>query len=456
MEQNNRPISIGATDIRKPVSFSTRDGNVVILNNPVKVAKMPSQKFHWPRRATQIATLLLFVLIPATGLFRIDLVAGTFVVLGRQIWWSDIALMLGFGTLLVSAAIMTYSTIGTVWCGWACPQNTLSEWANNLTHKLLGKLANVNVESMNSKVAATKNKALNWIILSLCFLAISLLLGLIPFFYFFTPGEVWSFITFSSNSSLSKFMHLLYFVSVVAFFLDISGIRYFWCNYACMYRFGQRFFKTQDALHVAYDASRSSDCSKCNYCAASCIVDIDPTNLKSTDTCINCGECVDACDRLHDKDGSAGLLRFRLAEIKSSSLPGGKSGGLLYRVNVWVGVLFLLGCGLFAWSMVNYSPYNIVAYRSEKSSGLSVSDYQILVSNKLYAPAQLALSVKGIPEGSYKLESENLDLAPASRASINLHISPDLPKGLHQVIIEVHAKDGWVGHFGVEHFSARN
>ena len=201
--------------------------------------------------ATQIATLLLFVLIPATGLFRIDLVAGTFVILGRQIWWSDFGLMLGFGIVPVSAAIMTYSTIGTVWCGWACPQNTLSEWANNLTHKLLGKRANVNVESMNSQVAATKNKAINWVLLALSFLAVSLPLGLIPFFYFFTPDEIWSFITFRSDSSLSQFMHRLYFVSVVAFFLDISGIRYFWCNYACMYRFGQRFFKTKDALHVA-------------------------------------------------------------------------------------------------------------------------------------------------------------------------------------------------------------
>jgi len=251
-------------------------------------------------------------------------------------------------------------------------------------------------------------------------------------------------------------MHRLYFVSVVAFFLDVSGIRYFWCNYACMYRFGQRFFKSKDGLHVAYDANRSADCAKCNYCAASCIVDINPSNFKSTDTCINCGECIDACDRLHDKVGTSGLLRFRLAETKSCSKPDGKSGGLINRVNLWVGVVFLIGCGLFAWSIVNYSPYNIVAYRSEKSSGLSVSDYKILVSNKMYAPSQLTLSVKGIPEGSYKLDTENLELAPASRMNVDLHISPDLPKGLHQIIIEARAKDGWVGRFGVEHYSARN
>jgi len=416
---------------------------------------MSSPKFHWKRRVVQIASLLLFVIIPATGLFRIDLVAGTFVILGRQIWWSDFALMLGFGTMLVAAAIATYSTIGTVWCGWACPQNLVSELANNLTHKMLGKLANVNVESVNSQVAASKNNALNWISLGLIFLGVSLLLGLIPFYYFFTPAEVWSFISFRADSSLAQFMHRLYFISVVAFFLDISGIRYFWCNYACMYRFGQRFFKTKDALHVNYDASRSGDCTKCNYCATSCIAGINPVSFKSTDTCINCGECIDACDRLHDKDGTLGLLRFRLAETRTFST-GGKRSGWLNQVNLWVSLVFLVGCGLFAWSIVNYSPYNIVAYRSEKSSGLSVSDYKILVSNKLYTPAQLQLTIKGIPEGSYKLDSENLDLAAATRTGINLQISPELPKGLHQIIIEGHAKDGWVGQFGVEHYSARN
>ena len=417
---------------------------------------MASAKFHWPRRATQLATILMFVLIPALGLFRIDLVAGTFMVLGRQIWWSDISLMLGFVTALVALAIISYASIGAVWCGWACPQTAVSEWANNLTHKLLGKQADVNVENRNAQVAASKNKALNWIILALSFLAVSLVLGVIPFFYFFSPQEVWSLVIFGSDSSLSTFMHRLYFVSVVAFFLDVSGIRYFWCDYACAYRFGQRFFKTQDALHIAYDKSRSDDCAKCNYCATSCIVGIDPSNFKSTDTCINCGECVDACDRLHAKDGSKGLLRFSLAEAKPSTAAQGKKSGLFSRVSMWVWLILVAGCAMTAWGIYNYTPYSIVAYRSEKSAGVSVSDYKIQISNKLYAPAQLSLSIKGIPEGSYQLGTDKLELGPASRTDINLHISPDLPKGLHRIIIEAHAADGWEGRFGVEHYSARN
>ncbi|MEJ2553846.1 MAG: hypothetical protein P8079_07510 [Gammaproteobacteria bacterium] len=57
---------------------------------PVVVEGVPSRpNYHWRRRALQSAILLLAVLIPVTGLFRIDPMEGAFVVLGRQIWFSD-------------------------------------------------------------------------------------------------------------------------------------------------------------------------------------------------------------------------------------------------------------------------------------------------------------------------------------------------------------------------------
>ena len=51
--------------------------------------------YHWRRRVLQGAILLLVVLIPVTGLFRIDPMEGAFVVLGRQIWFSDFFIVVG-------------------------------------------------------------------------------------------------------------------------------------------------------------------------------------------------------------------------------------------------------------------------------------------------------------------------------------------------------------------------
>jgi len=149
------------------------------------------------------------------------------------------------------------------------------------------------------------------------------------------------------------------------------------------------------------------------------------------------------------------LLQFEFGEQRQANTWRDNVDGLFSRLG-WAGAIFLVGAGLFVWGFLHYSPYGIVAYRSEKSSGITVSEYKIQVTNKIYAPAQLALTVKGLPEGSYKLETENLELTPASRMNVNLHISPDIPKGLHRVTIEAHAKDGWIGRFAVEHYSARN
>ena len=123
------------------------------------VSAQPDTRLHWQRRAMQIATLALAVLIPVSGLFRIDPVAGAFTILDHQVWWADFFLVFGFWVMLAALMVTVYSFVGTAFCGWSCPQNTLSEFANLLTHKLLGRRAEViNLNnSAKMQVAAAKN-----------------------------------------------------------------------------------------------------------------------------------------------------------------------------------------------------------------------------------------------------------------------------------------------------------
>jgi len=308
------------------------------------------EQFHWKRKITQAITILLIILIPASGIFRIDLSTASFIVFGQQVLWSNYVLIFGLALIVATLPIVTYMTIGTVWCGWACPQNMLSEWANKLTFKFLGKRASVDIDQ-NLQVAATKNKPLNWVILAVIFLAAAMVLAIVPFFFFFTPGEVWGMVTFDSSSKLAVFMHRLYYFAVFLLFLNIAVIRHFFCDYICVYRIGQRIFKTQDALHIEYDASRSADCAKCNYCATECITGIEPTKPGLYDSCINCGECIDACNRLHAKSGTHGLLNFAVGEKKGRTSFGEKVREIIARFNWLVGAIFLAGILLFAWGV---------------------------------------------------------------------------------------------------------
>jgi polyferredoxin len=422
---------------------------------PVRAEGAALSLYHGKRRATQIAALLLIMLIPLVGLLRVDMQAGNFVILGRQVWWSDYYLMLGFWTMLATGAVMTYSSVGTVWCGWACPQNTVSELTNLLTFNLLGKRARVSIASEKSKVAQSKNSAANWVALALGILAISCVLAIIPLLYLYPPDAIWSLITFRPDFRLPRFTYYIYLVFVFAIFLDIALIRHILCRYFCLYRIWQHVFKTKQTLHVEYDSGRAADCAKCNYCETSCFLDLNPTQFKIYDSCINCGECVDACNKLHVKDGSRGLLQFKFGEQRQVNRWRDNVDNLASRVG-WAGAIFLIGAGLFAWGYAHYASYDIVAYRADRTSGSMVSDYRVQVSNKVYAPAELALSVKGIPAGSYTLETENLNLLPATRNSVNLHVMPTLARGLHRIIIEARAADGWVGRFEVEHYAAGN
>jgi len=317
---------------------------------------MTTKKYHFPRRAIQIAMLSTISLIPVLGIFRIDLPSASFQVLNHQIWWSNFAFITGLALVLATVPIITYMTIGAVWCGWACPQNLLSEWANNLTFRFLGKRADVRVDGKGMVVAAAKNRAANWLVLAAIFLAASAVLAFVPLLLFYPRGDIWSFITFSGSRELSDSIMYPYLFAVSLIFIDIALVRYFFCDYACFYRIGHILFKTRDALHVTYDATRSADCAKCNYCAASCVTAIEPTDIKIADACIGCGECIDACDQLHRKSGTQGLLRFEIGERGSDTTWGQKLKVVLSRLNWLVGGLCIAGCAMVAWGITMQAP----------------------------------------------------------------------------------------------------
>lgn len=403
----------------------------------------------------QMLVIALAVLIPASGLFRIDPEAGAFVIIDRQIWFSDFFLVAGFWVLLASSLVLLYSAAGTVFCGWACPQNTLAEWANNLTRKLLGKRAEVSLNGAAPKVAAAKNKVVNWLVLGLLLLATAMFFALIPLFYFYPPRLVWAFVTFQPDAELARSLHWIYTVSVLVIFLDIAVIRHFWCRFSCIYRVWQHSFKTKQTLHVKYDASRAEECAKCNYCVTTCFINLDPRKTDVYDSCINCGECIDACNKLHARQGEPGLLSFEMGEREQKRLGKFRTAAvsLLGRTK-WATTFAGLGMVMLVWGLWSYEPYHIAVYRSETlQEARTLRDYRIAISNKLYHPAEFHVQVRGLPQGSYRLSADSIKLMPAGRESIKLAIAPTLPRGLYSIMVDVEAADGWSGHFNIQHFS---
>lgn len=431
--------------------------NKTLASIPIKVippnAKKGAANFRWKRRLLQVSILILLVLIPVSGLFRIDPENGGLVVLGWQIWFSDFFLISGLWITLLSLLVALYSVAGTVFCGWACPQNTVAEWANHMTHKLLGKRAEVSLTGEAPKVAAAKNKAINWILLGLSFLGAAMFFALLPLLYFYPPDVVWSFMTFRDDARLAGSLHWIYSVWVLIILLDIAILRHFWCRFACVYKVWQHSFKTKETLHVVYDASRSSECEKCNYCVTTCFIDLDPRKTEIYDSCINCGDCIDACRNLQAKKGAQGLLKFELGQRKQLDVPRlrDNSMSLLSRLR-WTAPFALLGLVLLAWGVWTYQPYHLSMGYLKTVQNQSARDYRIEVSSKRYRQTELSVAVEGLPQEAFTLSEHQISLESVGRASIFLTISPQLQRGLHPFVVVVHSNDGWIGRFNMQHF----
>jgi polyferredoxin len=431
--------------------------NKSISSIPIRVvgsgAKTGLSNYRWKRRTVQIAILMLLVLIPVSGLFRIDPENGALVVLGWQIWFADFFLITGLWIMLATALVALYSVAGTVFCGWACPQNTLAEWANHMTHKLLGKRAEVSLTGEAPKVAAAKNKALNWTLLGLSFIGAAMLFALLPLLYFYPPDVVWSFMTFRDDTRLAGSLYWIYSVWVMIILVDISVLRHFWCRFACVYRVWQHSFKTEETLHVVYDANRSDECAKCNYCVTTCFIKLDPRKTEIYDSCINCGDCIDACNNLHAKKDSAGLLRFEFGRRESGKIRKFRdnSMSLLSRFH-WTAPFAVLGVIMFVWGIWSYQPYHLAVGYLRTAQNQSARDYRIEISSKRYRPSELTMSVEGLPQGDYTLSNKKVDMASVGRASVFLSVSKKLQSGLHPFVVVVHSSDGWTGRFDVQHF----
>jgi polyferredoxin len=430
--------------------------NEALSKIPVVEEHVPGAKSLGPaRRYAQIATLILLVLIPASGLFRIDVPAGGILMWDRLVWFSDIFIVMGFWIFIASLLVMMYSLVGSVFCGWMCPQNTASEWANQLTNRLLGRRAKMmDTSGSRMQVAVQRKSLLNYLILGLVLLGMSLVYALIPMFYFYSPQAIWSFVTFQSDEQLAGGLHWIYMICVFVMLVDIGVIRHLMCKYMCIYRVWQHSFKTRDTLHVSYDASRSDHCANCNYCVASCFLDIDPRQPEVFDSCVNCGACVVACDELHSKSKKLqgpGLLRLSLGDEWKGRYRGAL-GSFFNRARTAT-IATLIGAGMFAFGIVSYEPASFSVYRGEAQQGDQLLDYRINIAYKVNRPEQMHIRVEGLDEDYYSLEKDSVQFERSGRQDVVLYVRDGLPQGLYRFQVVVTADDGWTKKFQVVHFA---
>lgn len=259
----------------------------------------------------------LLLLSPVLHVFQLDVIHQQMVVLGQTYPFSQSTLLwvpIGFfGCVLLIA--VTSTLWGRLFCGWVCPHNTLTEWTRPVRTWI----------GLGQKTFRHTQLERRWPWLKPVTIAASMLWAtgityLIStlFLLYFVPLD-W----FLSQLKAGTLPMIIWWgqglMMLIGYFMLYAGHEF--CRSACPYGISQSLSAYLSAkwipMEIRYRHGEDlSPCKSCHACQSACPVDIDPRKPENLvvgvgEGCFNCGECIDACTYVRDKQAKPGLLYFQ-------------------------------------------------------------------------------------------------------------------------------------------------
>ncbi len=283
----------------------------------------------------QIGFFLLFLLAPALDLLRFDLNESQLWFLGQRwtlgiddlraghIGAGQMSLQLLLRALLPALALLAIF-LGVAWrygrlyCGWLCPHFSLVELLNQVLQRACGKL------SLWDKHASTRHgitPSKRWwpVYIALCLLfgfvwAITLLTYLLP------PATIWgNLLADTLTPNQTRFL----LIGTAVFTLEMALARHLFCRFGCAVGLFQSlvWMANPRGMVVAFRREQARDCRHCatddfpqgSACDNGCPMRLHPRNIKRMMfSCVQCGQCLDACHTAQGQRQQAPLLEWRI------------------------------------------------------------------------------------------------------------------------------------------------
>jgi len=267
------------------------------MSEPPCPTRAPALLSPW-RRFCQWGTTLLLLLIPwlrinGDSVLRIDIPGLSLYFFGQILRIEELYLVLLFSLLLTLGFLLVTMVLGRVWCGWFCPQTTLTDLAEWFA-RLLGYKP------------GRKGSIIKKTVIHSFYLFLALLVSANLLWYFIEPQI---FFVKLVSGQLHYATGICLALVAATIYLDLALIRRLMCSDFCPYGRFQTTLADETTLVLHLPEAELVRCIKCNSCVRVCPMGIDIRRGYQVE-CINCGRCLDACRQVMAKRNQPGLISY--------------------------------------------------------------------------------------------------------------------------------------------------
>ncbi|MCA9519736.1 MAG: cytochrome c oxidase accessory protein CcoG [Myxococcales bacterium] len=286
--------------------------------------KLSKGKHYRRRLFTAWGLIALFAGLPYLTIngkpaIFLNIMAREFTFFGTTFFPTDNLLLLLLLLSIFLGIFLFTALFGRVWCGWACPQTVYMEYVFRPIERL--------IEGPPSAQKRIDKQGFHPRRLLKTFVFLLVALGLAHIFLSYFVG-VDALAHWVRRSPFEHPVSFLVMASTTALiFFDFAYFREQTCLVACPYGRFQSVLLDRKSLIVGYDYNRGEprgkkrerddapeqgfgDCIDCKACVVTCPTGIDIRDGLQME-CINCTQCIDACDDIMAKvQKPLGLIRY--------------------------------------------------------------------------------------------------------------------------------------------------
>ena len=283
------------------------------------------------RLLTQGGFFLLFILAPVFDIFRLDLNLKHFIFFGMD-WTLGLddflagrasagqaalnIVLRGFLPLLAIGGTLIFVSWkwGRLYCGWLCPHFSIVETINQTLRRAIGKQSLWDAKKLpvrNPDGSETRADAIWWFAVVPLVVGCAMLWAVALLTYLLPPAEIYGNLW---HGTPTRNQAIFLTAASIAFFIEFMFARHLFCRYACAIGLFQSlaWMANDKAMVVGFKRDRAKDCSTCfSACDHVCPMRLHPRNVKRMMfACVQCGQCVDACEHTQADNPSGSLLNW--------------------------------------------------------------------------------------------------------------------------------------------------